>query len=655
MGLPTPYQEYIHLSRYSRYDYQKNRRETWEETVDRYFNFFKGHLLEQCEFKVPPSVITNIKNAILNLEIMPSMRCLMTAGEALKRENVAGYNCSYIAIEGFRSFDELLYVLMNGTGVGFSVERQYIQNIPVINEEFYDTDTIIMVSDSKLGWAKAFRELIYLLAAGQIPKWNLTRVRSAGSPLKTFGGRASGPEPLEDLFKFCVNIFKGAAGRKLTSLEAHDICCKIAEIVVVGGVRRSALLSASNLSDDRMRHAKSGRWWESNVQRALANNSACYTEKPDMGIFMEEWKSLYESKSGERGIFNRNAAKEQAARNGRRDPDQEFGTNPCSEIILRSREFCNLTEMVIREDDTHETLKQKVKLATILGTWQSTLTNFKYLNKKWKENCDEERLLGVSMTGIMDCPLTHSYNNGLGDLLKELKQVAIDTNKEWAKKLNINQSVAITCVKPSGTVSQLVDSASGIHARHAPYYIRTVRADKKDPLAKMMHDQGFPVEDDVTKPDHTWVFSFPIKGPERGIYRKDMSAIEHLELWKIYQDNWCEHKPSITVSVNEDEWLAVGAWVYKNFNKMSGVSFLPFADHSYRQAPYQDCSQQEYESLLKKMPDDIDWAKLSEYEEKDMTYGSQELACSAEGGCEIVDLVATILIRCLSITMVCKW
>ena len=640
MGLPTPYQEYIHLSRYSRYDYKKNRRETWEETVDRYFNFFKGHLLEQCEFKVPPSVITNIKNAILNLEIMPSMRCLMTAGEALKRENVAGYNCSYIAIEGFRSFDELLYVLMNGTGVGFSVERQYVQNIPVINEEFYDTDTIIMVSDSKLGWAKAFRELIFLLAAGQIPKWNLTRVRSAGSPLKTFGGRASGPEPLEDLFKFCVNIFKGAAGRKLTSLEAHDICCKIAEIVVVGGVRRSALLSASNLSDDRMRHAKSGRWWESNVQRALANNSACYTEKPDMGIFMEEWKSLYESKSGERGIFNRNAAKEQAARNGRRDPDQEFGTNPCSEIILRSREFCNLTEMVIREDDTHETLKQKVKFATILGTWQSTLTNFKYLNKKWKENCDEERLLGVSMTGIMDCPLTHSYNNGLGDLLKELKQVAIDTNKEWAKKLNINQSVAITCVKPSGTVSQLVDSASGIHARHAPYYIRTVRADKKDPLAKMMHDQGFPVEDDVTKPDHTWVFSFPIKGPEKGIYRKDMSAIEHLELWKIYQDSWCEHKPSITVSVNEDEWLAVGAWVYKNFNKMSGVSFLPFADHSYRQAPYQDCSKQEYETLLKKMPDDIEWAKLSEYEEKDMTHGSQELACNAEGGCEIVDLVA---------------
>jgi ribonucleoside-diphosphate reductase alpha chain len=640
MGLPTPYQEYIHLSRYSRFDYEKNRRETWEETVDRYFNFFKEHLFDVCEFKPTPQIVTTLKNAILNLEIMPSMRCLMTAGEALKRENVAGYNCSYIAIEGFRSFDELLYVLMNGTGVGFSVERQYVQNIPVINDEFYETDSVIIVSDSKLGWAKALRELIYLLAAGQIPKWNLSRVRSAGSPLKTFGGRASGPEPLEDLFKFCINTFKGAAGRKLTSLEAHDICCKIAEIVVVGGVRRSALLSASNLSDDRMRHAKSGRWWESNVQRALANNSACYTEKPDMGIFMEEWKSLYESKSGERGIFNRNAAKEQAAKNGRRDPDHEFGTNPCSEIILRSKEFCNLTEIVVREDDTEETLKQKVKLATILGTWQSTLTNFKYLNKKWRENCEEERLLGVSMTGIMDCELTNATNNGLAELLRELKQVAIDTNKEWAKKLNVNQSAAITCVKPSGTVSQLVDSASGIHARHNPYYIRTVRADKKDPLAKMMRDADFPVEDDVTKPDHTWVFSFPIKGPAKGIYRKDMSAIEHLELWKVYQDNWCEHKPSITVSVNEDEWLGVGAWVYENFDKMSGVSFLPFADHSYRQAPYQDCTTQEYVSLLKKMPQEIDWSKLSEYENKDMTHGSQELACSAEGGCEIVDLVA---------------
>ena len=640
MSLPTEYQQYIHLSRYSRYRYDDKRRETWEETVNRYFDFFKEHLKEQCDFNATPKTIEPLKQAVLDLKVMPSMRCLMTAGEALKRENVSGYNCSYIVVDSLRSFDELLYVLMNGTGVGFSVERQYVTELPTINEEFYDTDTIVMVSDSKLGWAKALRELIYLLAAGQVPKWNLTRVRPAGAPLKTFGGRASGPEPLEDLFHFCVNIFRNAAGRKLTSLEAHDICCKIAEVVVVGGVRRSALISLSNTSDDRMRLAKSGRWWESNVQRALANNSACYTDKPDMGIFMEEWKSLYESKSGERGIFNRNAAKEQAAKSGRRDPDHEFGTNPCSEIILRSKEFCNLTEIVIREDDTEETLKQKVKLATILGTWQSTLTNFKYLNRKWNENCEEERLLGVSMTGIMDCELTNTHNNGIGSLLREMKQVAIDTNKEWAKKLNINQSAAITCVKPSGTVSQLVDSASGIHARHNPYYIRTVRADKKDPLAKMMSDAGFPHEDDVTKPDHTWVFSFPVKGPKNGIYRKDMSAVEQLELWKVYQENWCEHKPSITVSVKENEWMSVGAWTYQNFDKMSGVSFLPFADHSYRQAPYQDCSKIEYDGLVKSMPTDIDWSQLSEYESKDMTHGSQELACSAEGGCEIVDLVA---------------
>ena len=500
-----------------------------------------------------------------------------------------------------------------------------------------------MVSDSKLGWAKALRELVYLLAAGQVPKWNLSRIRPAGSPLKTFGGRASGPEPLEYLFHFCVNIFRNAAGRKITSLEAHDICCKIAEVVVVGGVRRSALISLSNTSDDRMRLAKSGRWWESNVQRALANNSACYTEKPDMGIFMEEWKSLYESKSGERGMFNRQAAKTQAGRNGRRDVEHDFGTNPCSEIILRDREFCNLTEIVIREEDTVETLKEKVKVATILGTWQSTLTNFRYLNRKWTENCEEERLLGVSMTGIMDNMITNGTMHGtvtLPELLKTLKLIAVDTNLQWSKKLNINQSVAITCVKPSGTVSQLVDSASGIHARHNPYYVRTVRADKKDPLAKMMHEAGFPVEDDVTKPDHTWVFSFPIKGPKNGIYRRDMSAIEHLELWKIYQDNWCEHKPSITVTVKEDEWMEVGAWVYNNFEYMSGVSFLPYADHSYRQAPYQDCTSAEYLELIKKMPKNVDWTKLSEYESVDMTAGSQELACSADGGCEIVDLTS---------------
>ena len=638
MGLPTSFQEYIHKSRYARYLWEDNRRETWEETVSRYFDFFTEHLDEQCGYKLTDNNRTMLQDAVSDLKVMPSMRCLMTAGPALKRENVAGYNCSYLAIDSLRSFDELLYVLMCGTGVGFSVERQYVNELPLINEEFHDTDTVIMVSDSKLGWAKALRELIYLLAAGQIPQWNMSRVREAGAPLKTFGGRASGPAPLEDLFNFCVNIFRDAAGRKLTSLEAHDIACKIAEVVVVGGVRRSALISLSNLSDDRMRHAKAGRWWESNVQRALANNSACYTEKPDMGIFMEEWKSLYESKSGERGIFNRQAAKDRAEKNGRRDSNYEFGTNPCSEIILRDREFCNLTEVVIRGEDTEETLAEKVKLATILGTFQSTLTNFRYINRRWGENCEEERLLGVSMTGIMDNALTNGKKKGLEDLLDKLREVAIATNKEWAKQLGIPVSAAISCVKPSGTVSQLVDSASGIHARHNPYYIRTVRADKKDPLAKMMFDAGFPCEDDVTKPDHTWVFSFPVKAPKNGVFRKDMNAVAQLDLWKIYQDHWCEHKPSITVSVKEEEWMDVGAWTYENFNQMSGVSFLPFADHSYRQAPYQDITVLQYNELVKKMPKNVDWLKLQEYETTDTTAGSQELACSADG-CEIVDLV----------------
>ena len=639
MQLPTPYQQYIHASRYARYSYENNRRETWDETVTRYFNFFEEHLYDNHDYKLTDNNRKMLEDGIKELKVMPSMRCLMTAGEALKRENVAGYNCSYIAVNNLRAFDELLYVLMNGTGVGFSVERQFVTELPIINEDFHATDTIIMVSDSKLGWAKALRELISLLAAGQIPQWNLSRVRPAGSPLKTFGGRASGPEPLEDLFRFFINIFRDAAGRKLTSLEAHDLCCKIAEVVVVGGVRRSALISLSNLSDDRMRHAKAGRWWESNVQRSLANNSACYTEKPDMGIFMEEWKSLYESKSGERGIFNRQAAQSRSEMNGRRDATHEFGTNPCSEIILRDREFCNLTEVIIRGDDTEETLEEKVKLATILGTFQSTLTNFRYLNRKWGENCEEERLLGVSMTGIMDNVLTNGKKKGLEDLLVKLRQVAIDTNKYWAKQLGIPQSAAITCVKPSGTVSQLVDSASGIHARHAPYYVRTVRADKKDPLAKMMYDQGFPCEDDVTKPEHTWVFSFPVKGPAKGVYRKDMNALEQLNLWKIYQEHWCEHKPSITISVKEEEWMEVGAWVYGNFDMMSGVSFLPMSDHTYRQAPYQDCTKEQYDKLFREMPKNINWMKLQEYEEQDMTSGSQELACSA-GSCEIVDLVS---------------
>ena len=632
--LPTEYQEFIHLSRYSRWLPDKGRRETWSETVGRYFDFFTEHLKDENNFTLDDVSRKRLEEAVLSQKVMPSMRCLMTAGEALKRENVSGYNCSYVAVDSPRAFDEILYILMNGTGVGFSVERQDVIKLPNVADELHPTDTTIVVPDSKLGWAKSLKELIHLLYSGQIPSWDLSKVRPAGAPLKTFGGRASGPEPLDQLFRFSINIFKNAIGRKLTSLECHDLVCKIAEVVVVGGVRRSALISLSNLSDDRMRVAKSGQWWEDNGQRALANNSACYTEKPEIGIFMDEWKSLYDSKSGERGIFNRKSAKEQAGRNGRRDNDWDFGTNPCSEIILRSKQFCNLSEVVIRATDDMKTLKDKVKFATILGTFQSTLVNFKYLTRDWAKNTQEERLLGVSLTGIMDNTLTNGKEEGLEKRLDELRKVAIVTNAEWADKIGIQQSVSITCVKPSGTVSQLVDSASGIHARHNPYYIRTVRADKKDPLALYMKDAGFPCEDDVMKPDHTYVFSFPMKAPENAVMRQDMSAIEQLELWLVYQKHWCEHKPSVTISVKEDEWFEVGAWVYKHFDWMSGVSFLPYSEHVYKQAPYQDCDSTMYQKELEKMPKDIDWTQLSAYETTDMTEGAQELACVA-GGCEI--------------------
>jgi len=632
--LPTKYQEFIHLSRYSRWLPKEGRRETWRETVTRYFDFFQDHLKENCKYKLDSKLREELEEAVIHLDVMPSMRCLMTAGEALRRENIAGYNCSYVSVDRPQAFDEILYVLMNGTGVGFSVERQFVSKLPDVAEEFHPSDTTIVVQDSKMGWAKAFKELVAMLYHGQIPKWDLSKVRPAGAPLKTFGGRASGPEPLERLFEFTREVFQNAAGRKLSSIECHDIVCKTAEIVVVGGVRRSALISLSNLSDDRMRVAKSGQWWQDNGQRALANNSAAYTEKPDIGIFMDEWKALYDSKSGERGIFNRESAKKIAEKSGRRDSDYEFGTNPCSEIILRSREFCNLSEVVVRPNDTEESLLKKTRLATILGTFQSTLTNFKYVSKDWKKNCEEERLLGVSLTGIMDNKWTAGKINGLDVLLQNLRQMSVDTNKEYADALKINQSTAITCVKPSGTVSQLVDSASGIHARHNPYYIRTVRGDKKDPLTKMMVDFGFPAEDDVMKPKDTTVFSFPIKCSEDAVFRQDMTAIEQLELWKTYQEHWCEHKPSVTISVKENEWIDVGAWVYRNFDLMSGVSFLPYSEHTYKQAPYQDCDENEYKELLKKMPTDVDWSKLSDYETSDMTVGSQELACSA-GSCEI--------------------
>ena len=647
--LPTQYQQFIHLSRYARWDYENKRRETWGETVERYFSFFQEHLKEMCDYDLQNGDLEELRQEVMSLNVMPSMRCLMTAGEALRKENVAGYNCSYVKVDSPRSFDEILYVLMNGTGVGFSVEEQYVNQMPPIAEEFHPTDTTIIVADSKLGWAKSLKELLSLLWSGQIPKWDLTKIREAGKPLKTFGGRASGPEPLDDLFHFATKVFQDAAGRKLKSIEAHDLVCKIAELVVVGGVRRSALISLSDLNDREMRFAKSGQWWEHNVQRALANNSVSYKEKPDVGTFMREWLSLYDSKSGERGIYNSMSAKrtveqlneKESDGNGgfvkRREPRDDFGTNPCSEIILRSREFCNLSECVVRGWDTPESLSKKVRIATILGTFQSTLTNFRYLTKEWERNCTEERLLGVSLTGILDNKFTNGNKKGLEQLLEDLKNVAVETNREWSERLGIERSAAITCVKPSGTVSQLVDSASGIHARHNPFYIRTVRADNKDPLCKMMKEAGFPNEPDVTKPKHTTVFSFPMESPKGAICRQDMSAVEQLELWSTYQKHWCEHKPSITVSVKENEWMGVGNWVWDNFDTISGISFLPFSDHTYRQAPYQDCTENEYKELFKKIPQNVDWSELSKYEQQDYTVASQELACSADG-CEIVDL-----------------
>ena len=632
--LPTDYQAFIHKSRYAKY-FDDRGRENWDETVSRYMeNVVSSALTIASEWK--DAVYYEIEQAILNLEIMPSMRAMMTAGPALDRDNTAGYNCSYLPVDDPKSFDEAMYILLCGTGVGFSVERQYITKLPEV-PHLFESDTTVVVKDSKEGWAKAFRQVLALLWAGEIPKWDVSRVRPAGARLKTFGGRASGPAPLVELFNFAVSTFKNAQGRKLSSLECHDLMCFIGQIVVVGGVRRSAMISLSNLSDDRMRHAKSGQWWETAAHRALANNSVSYTEKPDVETFMREWTALVESKSGERGVFNREASKKQAAKYGRRDSDYEFGTNPCSEIILRPYQFCNLTECVVRATDTIEDLEKKVRLATILGTIQSTYTKFPYLRKVWRDNTEAERLLGVSLTGIMDNPLLTTKNKGLNETLAHLRKVAVDTNAEFADKLGIPVSAAISCVKPSGTVSQLVDSASGIHARHSRFYVRTVRGDNKDPLTQFMKDQGIPHEPCVFKGDTTTVFSFPQKSPNKAVTRNDMTAIEQLEMWLAYQRNWCEHKPSVTISVRDSEWLEVGAFVYKHFDEMSGVSFLPHSDHTYQQAPYQDCSEREYKELLKLMPKRIDWSKLSEYEQEDNTVAMQTMACSGDV-CEIVDL-----------------
>jgi len=643
----SPYQEFIYKSRYSKYLPEESRREQWPETVSRYLNFMLNYIKQEHNYNFTDDERLVIENSILNLEVMPSMRALMTSGAALARDHVAGYNCSYLPFDSVKSFDEEMYVLMNGTGVGYTVESSYVEQLPVVAEELFDTNTTIVVDDSKIGWVKSFRELINLLYIGQVPKWDLSLLRPKGARLKIFGGRSSGPDPLNELFVYTVNIFRKSAGRRLTTLEVHDIACMIASVVVVGGVRRSALISLSDIFDDRLRDCKSGAWWNETVHRRLANNSAVYETKPDIGLFMKEWVSLYESKSGERGIFSRQAVKKviESANNFRkkhfgndvrtRDANYDFGTNPCSEIILRPYQFCNLTEVIVRPSDTLETLKVKVRNATILGTIQSTLTKFKYLNKKWQKNCEDERLLGVSFTGIFDNEIMNGKKSNivLANTLEELRKEAIKTNIEWAEKLGINVSAAITCVKPSGTSSALNGTSSGIHPRHSEYYVRYVRNDIKDPVTDFLKDVGVPWEVDSYDPNQV-CFKYPMKSPDGAIVRKDLGAIEHLELWKMYQIHWCEHKPSVTITVREDEWLQVGAWVYDNFDWMSGVSFLPYSDHVYKQAPFTDCTKEEYESLIPLMPKLIDWSKLTDYEKEDTTTSIQELACVA-GGCEI--------------------
>ena len=637
-SISDPYRNFIHVSRYSRWIEEKNRRETWVETVDRYVNFMKSHLSKNYGYDENDIKFAQVKDAILNHKVMPSMRAMMTAGPALERDNIAAYNCSFIAVDSLRSFDEAMYILMNGTGVGFSVEQKYVAQLPVIAEEFYQTNTTIVVEDSKLGWAKSFKELLGLLAMGQIPEWDMSKVRPAGARLKTFGGRASGPEPLNDLFNFIVETFGVAKGRRLKSIEAHDLMCKIGEVVVVGGVRRSALISLSNLDDFEMAKAKSGQWWEQEGQRALANNSAVYNSKPNTAQFLREWRNLYESKSGERGIYNLDAVRKHIDKFDRRDSSKVAGTNPCGEILLRANQFCNLTEVVIDANDDYDDLAEKVRLATILGTWQSTLSNFKYIRKSWQSNTEEERLLGVSLTGIFGNKLTGTLHKNLPNMLDGLRELAVGENAVEADILGINHSTAITTVKPSGTVSQLTGVSSGIHPWYSQHYIRSVRADNKDPLTSFLKDFGVPNEPDVMKPDATTVFYFPVKAPKNSTVTKDMSAIDHLEIWKTYRTHWTEHNPSVTINVAEDEWLDVGAWVFNNFDSIGGVSFLPLSEHSYKQAPYQEISEKEYNELLKNMPDNIPWASLPLYELEDTTSGSQELACTA-GACDVVDIL----------------
>lgn len=622
--------EFVYYRTYSRWMDKENRRETWIETVDRYINFMReniGSRLDEKEYE-------ELRLAILNQEIMPSMRLMWSAGDAARKTNVCAYNCSFIAPSKLEDFAEIMYLLMCGTGAGFSVESQTVQQLPLIKKQTGEILPIYEIKDSKEDWGDSLTAGMKAWYEGKDIKFDYSKLRLAGERLKTMGGRSSGPEPLRALLDFTRSKILNRQGKRLTNLDVHDIICKIGEVVVMGGVRRSALISLSDLDDEEMRHSKEGQFYLNEPQRQMANNSAVYNQRPTAAEFMEEWLALAKSGTGERGIFNRGGLESQL-------PERRWkvfakdsataGTNPCGEIILKSKQFCNLTEVVARHEDTAETLLKKTRLATILGTYQSTLTNFPYISKEWKKNCEEERLLGVSLTGQWDSPASRSP-----EIVKKLKMLAIEVNKEYAKKFGINPSTCITCVKPSGTVSQLVDSASGMHTRHAKYYIRRIRISATDPLFQMLKDQKFPYYPEVGQAEgsaSTYVLEFPVKAPDGAVTRNSLSALDQLEHWKLIKENFTEHNPSVTISVGNDEWISTANWLYQNWNILGGLSFLPRVDHSYALAPYEEISEEKYYELLAKMPE-IDFSEIVVYEKEDSTQGAKELACVA-GVCEV--------------------
>lgn len=622
--------EFIYYRTYSRWIEREGRRETWVETVDRYMNFMKENLGD----KLTAEEYNELREGILWQEAMPSMRLMWSAGSAAARCHATAYNCSYIAPSKLEDFSEIMYLSMSGTGVGFSVESQTIGQLPIIKKQSGKVLPTYVIEDSKEGWADALKTGLKTWYNGKDIKFDYSGLRPAGARLKTMGGRSSGPEPLRSLLDFARAKIFSRQGKRLSNIDAHDIICKTGEVVVMGGVRRSALISLSDLDDMEMRNAKTGQFYLTEPQRQMANNSAAYNEKPTSTQFIEEWLALAKSGAGERGIFNRGSLKQQLPRR-RWDKFEEdwasSGVNPCGEINLKSKEFCNLTEVVARAEDIEESLIRKIRLATILGTYQSTLTDFKYLSKEWKKNCEEERLLGVSVTGQWDCPALRNEKT-----FSKLREAAIEVNKEYAKRFGINQSAAITCVKPSGTVSQLVDAASGMHPRHSGYYIRRVRISATDSLFQMLKEQKFPYHPEVGQTidsASTYVLEFPVKAPSNSKFRNDMDAIEQLEYWKMVKENFTEHNPSVTISVGDNEWIVAANWLYENWDILGGLSFLPREDHVYKLAPYEEIDEERYSELAAKLPE-IDFSRIVIYEEDDETQGARELAC-ASGVCEI--------------------